>query len=131
VSDRPIWVIEDNDLNFELVEFLLGEKGHRVERARDLSELPRLAAGSPPALVLLDMNLPSGSGLDLVSELRRIPGAATSPIIALTAHAMRGDRERFLAAGCDGYVSKPIDSESFLAIVDRALARSAEPEEGR
>jgi CheY-like chemotaxis protein len=128
VSDRPIWVIEDNDLNFELVEFLLAERGYRVERARDRSELPRLAAGPAPALVLLDMNLPSGSGLDLVNELRRIPGAATRPIIALTAHAMRGDRERFLAAGCDDYVSKPIDTGRFLAVVERALARPAEGE---
>jgi CheY-like chemotaxis protein len=124
VSDRPIWVIEDNDLNFELVEFLLGEAGHRVVRARDLSELPRLVAGEPPALVLLDMNLPSGSGLELVSSLRRIPGAARSPIVALTAHAMRGDRERFLEAGCDDYVSKPIDARSFLAVVKRALERA-------
>jgi len=65
-----IWVIEDNDQNFELVEFLLDEAGHRVVRARDASELGALAAGEPPALVLLDMNLPSGSGLALVAEIR-------------------------------------------------------------
>lgn len=130
MSGLLIWVIEDNDQNFELVEFLLGEAGYRVARARDVSELPALAAGEPPALVLLDMNLPSGSGLALVGELRSIAsaggatGRTSPPIIALTAHAMRGDRERFLAAGCDDYISKPIDAQSFLAAVASAFERS-------
>jgi CheY-like chemotaxis protein len=135
VNEPLIWVIEDNDQNFELVEFLLGEAGYRVARARDLAELPALATGDRPALVLLDMNLPSGSGLALVAGLRALAGAhevagseipQAPPIIALTAHAMRGDRERFLAAGCDEYISKPIDSHSFLAAVARALDRRAE-----
>ena len=130
MSDRPIWVIEDNDLNFELVEFLLGEAGHRVVRARDLSELPRLVAGEPPALVLLDMNLPSGSGLELVSSLRRIPGAARSPIIALTAHAMSGDEERALEAGCDAYLSKPISPKKVVAEVQRLLEGAGKPPRG-
>ena len=116
-----IWVIEDNDQNFELVEFLLDEAGHRVVRARDASELGALGAGEPPALVLLDMNLPTGSGLALVAEIRALPGVEDAPIVALTAHAMRGDRERFLEAGCDDYISKPIEAQGFLAAVARAL----------
>ena len=121
MSARLIWVIEDNDQNFELVEFLLDDAGHRVARARDASELAALAAGEPPALVLLDMNLPSGSGLALVAEIRALPGVESAPIVALTAHAMRGDRERFLEAGCDDYISKPIEAQGFLAAVSRAL----------
>lgn len=121
-----IWVIEDNDQNFELVDFLLGESGYRVLRARDADELALLLDGEPPALVLLDMNLPSGSGLELLARLRAGEGPRKTLVIALTAHAMRGDRERFLAAGCDGYISKPIESRVFLADVAAFLANQSE-----
>ncbi|MEO8198604.1 MAG: response regulator [Thermoanaerobaculia bacterium] len=115
---RPlIWVIEDNDQNFELVDFLLGEAGYGVARARDAADLAPLLAGAPPDLVLLDMNLPSGSGLELLARLRQTERSRRVPVVALTAHAMHGDRERFLAAGCDGYISKPIESARFLAVV--------------
>ena len=117
MSGPLIWVIEDNDQNFELVDFLLGESGYRVLRARDAGELALLLDGEPPALVLLDMNLPSGSGLELLARLRADDRSMRTPVIALTAHAMRGDRERFLASGCDGYISKPIESRHFLAAV--------------
>lgn len=126
MSERLIWVIEDNDQNFELVEYLLADAGFRVARARDGYGLPALAAGEAPVLVLLDMNLPSGSGLDLVGRIRDLPGLGGARIVALTAHAMRGDRERFLAAGCDDYISKPIEGRSFVAAVERALAASGE-----
>ncbi len=117
MSGPLIWVIEDNDQNFELVDFLLGESGYRVLRARDADELAPLFDGDPPALVLLDMNLPSGSGLELLARLRADERSRKTLVIALTAHAMRGDRERFLASGCDGYISKPIESRHFLAAV--------------
>jgi two-component system cell cycle response regulator DivK len=117
-----IWVVEDNDQNFELAEFLLLERGHQVERASDAAELRRLVATSPaPALVLLDMHLPGASGLELLAELRRCAGFAQVPVIALTAHALRGDRERFLAGGCDGYLSKPIEIRTFVGDVERFL----------
>ena len=115
---RPlIWVIEDNDQNFELVDFLLDDAGYDVARACDADDLAPLMNGEPPSLVLLDMNLPSGSGLDLLSHLRADARTRRAPVVALTAHAMRGDRERFLASGCDGYISKPIESQLFLAAV--------------
>jgi CheY-like chemotaxis protein len=114
---RRVWVVEDNDQNFELVDFLLEEAGYRVTRARDGGELVRLLPGDAPDLVLLDMHLPRGSGLDLVATLRAEPRFRRVPVVALTAHAMAGDRERFLAAGCDGYLSKPIDTARFLSEV--------------
>jgi two-component system cell cycle response regulator DivK len=126
MSAPLIWVIEDNDQNFELVEFLLGEAGYRVLRARDGAELAPLLAGEPAALVLLDMNLPSGSGLDLLGRLREDPRASRTVVVALTAHAMRGDRERFLAAGCDGYISKPIESDRFLGVIAGFLGGGVE-----
>lgn len=117
MSGPLIWVIEDNDQNFELVDFLLGEAGYAVRRARDAADLAPLLESPAPALVLLDMNLPSGSGLEVLAQLRADERSRRVPVVALTAHAMRGDRERFLLAGCDGYISKPIESHLFLATV--------------
>jgi CheY-like chemotaxis protein len=116
-----IWVVEDNDTNWELVEFLLTEAGDAVTRAANGEELRELATGAPPDLILMDMNLPGASGLELVTELRADARFGAVPIVALTAHAMRGDRERFLAAGCSGYIAKPIETGSFAAQV-RAFA---------
>jgi two-component system cell cycle response regulator DivK len=116
-------VVEDDDQSFELVEFLLAESGFEVLRARDRRELEALAALGEPDLVLLDVNLPSGSGLELLDGLRRVEGRRRVPVVALTAHAMAGDRERFLHAGCDGYISKPIDPGRFAELV-RSLLRS-------
>lgn len=120
---RRIWVVEDNDQNFELVEFLLGEAGWSVTRARDGAELAGLLEQAPPALVLLDMHLPDSAGLDLLAQLRARPAFARTPVFALTAHAMRGDRERFLAAGCDGYLAKPIDAATFAREIESELER--------
>lgn len=120
---RHVWVVEDNDANFELVEFLLADAGWRVSRARDGAEFDILLDGRPPQLVLLDMHLPDAGGLDLLARLRARPAFAGTAVFALTAHAMRGDRERFLEAGCDGYVSKPIDAARFVAELEAALAR--------
>ena len=121
------WVVEDNDQNFELVDFLLSEAGWEVARASSGAQLRELATESAdsaaPDVVLLDMNLPDALGLDLVRELRARPALAALPVIAVTAHAMRGDRERCLAAGCDGYLSKPIDPATFAAEVASAVRK--------
>lgn len=124
MSRLRIWVVEDNDQNFELVDYLLGEAGHEVVRSRDGDELASLLASGAPApdIVLLDVNLPTGSGLDLVPRLRAAAGTASMPIVVVTAHAMRGDRERFLAVGCAGYISKPIETGRFVAEVERYAA---------
>lgn len=120
---REVWVVEDNDQNFELVEFLLGEADWSVRRARDAASFERMIDGSPPRLILLDMHLPDAAGLDLLDRLRADRRFDEVPVIALTAHAMRGDREKFLAAGCDGYLSKPIDTASFVATIEGSLER--------
>lgn len=120
---REAWVVEDNDQNFELVDFLLGEAGWSVRRASDGAGFDRLLAGAAPTLVLLDMHLPDAAGLDLLARLRADRRFDRVPVIALTAHAMRGDREKFLAAGCDAYLSKPIETSSFVATVEASLER--------
>jgi len=117
-----ILVVEDNPQNLELVEFLLEEAGFCVRAARDAEEMRRELAAGLPALVLMDIQLPGTDGLKLVQEIRARPEADALPVVALTAHAMRGDRERFLAAGCDGYIPKPIDIATFADEVRRYLA---------
>lgn len=123
---QVILVVEDNQQNLELVEFLLLEAGLRVRTAHDGAEMRReLERGGLPTLVLMDIQLPGVDGLTLVAEIRERPEAAGVPIVALTAHAMRGDRERFLDAGCDGYISKPIDVETFADEVRGYLTGTA------
>jgi CheY-like chemotaxis protein len=117
------WVIEDNDLNFELVDFLLVDAGWEVARARDGVELDGLIGTAPPDAVLLDMNLPDVSGLELATRLRARRELDQAPIVAVTAHAMQGDRERFLAGGCDAYVSKPIDARKLFGEIEAARQR--------
>ncbi len=121
-GDREILVVEDNPQNYELAEFLLEDAGFAVRRAADAGELRRALASGLPDLVLMDIQLPGVDGLSLVSEIRALPEAGALPIVALTAHAMRGDRERFLAAGCDGYISKPIDVATFAGEVEKYLS---------
>lgn len=118
---RTVVVVEDNEQNLELVTFLLEEAGARVVPAADAAALRGLLSGPPPDVVLMDMNLPGADGLDLVAELRERPGWAAVPVVALTALAMRGDRERILSAGCNGYIAKPIDVARFVAEVTAFL----------
>lgn len=121
MGSEPILVVEDNEQNMELATFLLEEGGYAVARASTLDEARAFLRTHTPRLVLLDMNVAGADGLTLVAEWRRLPVAF--PIVALTAHAMRGDRERFLAGGCDGYISKPINTRTFLEEVSRFLPR--------
>lgn len=120
--------IEDNEQNFYLVSYLLGARGHRVTWATDGDEGLRAALESRPELILLDIQLPGRDGLAIARELRAHEALAVTPIIALTSYAMRGDRERALAAGCTGYLQKPIDPATFVGQIEAYLADSAERE---
>ena len=116
-----ILLVEDNELNLELAQYLLEESGHAVAVARSADEARAALSAGLPAIVLMDMDLPGTDGLTLVAELRRDPRTAALRIVALTAHAMRGDRERFLAGGCSGYIAKPISPGSFVSEVEGLL----------
>jgi CheY-like chemotaxis protein len=118
-----ILVVEDNEQNLELVEYLLEDEGITVRSAQDAEAARAALARETPDLILMDMQLPGTDGLTLVQEIRTQAATAKLPIIALTAHAMRGDRERFLAGGCDGYIAKPIDAASFVDQI-RAIAEA-------
>ena|SRR5690349_4492672 len=120
---RNILVVEDNDMNMQLVEFLLEEGGYHIVKATSGEEalaITRDGAGRPD-LILMDIHLPGMDGLSVVRAIKSDDRTARIPILALTAHAMRGDKDRFLEAGCDGYISKPIDVKTFIASIERYL----------
>ncbi len=110
---EKILLVEDNPMNRRVAEFLLKSKGYFVYEARDGLEAIALAKLHLPDLILMDLQLP---GLDGFATTQMIKGDAAIkniPIVALTAHAMRGDAERAMSAGCDGYITKPIDPDEF------------------
>lgn len=112
-AERLVLVVEDNEANQLLTGTVLEREGYRVALAGNAAEaLERLAACTPD-LILMDLHLPDQDGLSLARQLNADPKTAQIPIVALTAYAMVGDRERALEAGCAGYISKPIDTRAF------------------
>jgi len=109
-----ILIIEDNEQNLYLSTFILEKHGHRVSAARDGAEGIRLAETLRPDLILLDIQLPGMDGYAVAASLRGKPSLTRVPIVAVTSYAMAGDRERVLAAGCNGYIEKPINPATFL-----------------
>src|SRR5437763_8788371 len=113
-----VLVVEDNDMNMQLVEYLLEEGGYQIVKAASGEEALSIArTGDPVDLILMDIHLPGIDGLSVVREMKTDAVTSAIPILALTAHAMRGDKDRFLEAGCDGYISKPIDVKTFLTSI--------------
>lgn len=116
-----ILVVEDNPLNLQLVRDILEYRGHEVVVATTVSEARDRLKEKLPHVVLLDIQLPGGGGESLLKEIRSTPSTARMPVIAVTALAMEGDRERLLEAGFDGYLSKPIDTRTFGPTVESFL----------
>ena len=116
-----ILVIEDNPANMKLASSLLRTKGYQVLEASNASSGIILAEQQLPDLILMDIQLPGMNGLTATGLLKSKPETKGIPIIALTAFAMRGDEERMLAAGCDGYIAKPIRYKEFLAMIETFL----------
>lgn len=119
---RKVLVIEDNQQNMYLTTFMLERHGHQVIQAWDGQQGIQMAALTLPDLILLDIQLPEMDGYAVASALKADPRLATVPIVAVTSYAMAGDRERILAAGCNGYIEKPINPETFLAQIEQYLA---------
>ena len=125
VASRKILVVEDNDMNMQLVEFLLEEGGYDIVKAASGEEALAIAhdgAVGAPDLILMDIHLPGMDGLSVVRAMKTDDRTRRIPILALTAHAMRGDKDRFLEAGCDGYISKPIDVKTFISSIEQYLS---------
>jgi two-component system, cell cycle response regulator DivK len=119
-----ILIVEDNATNMTLTIFLLQSAGHTVLSATDAEAGLTLARDEQPNLILMDIQLPGMDGLEATALLKRAETTRAIPVIALTALAMKGDEERIRAAGCDGYIAKPMRYQEFLAAIAAQLART-------
>src|SRR5260221_5423569 len=117
-----ILVVEDNEKSMKLFRDVLRATGYRTLEASTGGQALLLAARHGPALVLMDIRLPDMTGVEAVARLRMDERTTRIPVVALTAQAMKGDRERFIEAGFDGYLSKPVDIDELLATVEQHSA---------
>ena len=122
MTNKKILIIEDNALNLELVTDLLELHGFAVASARTAEEGLRLARELLPALVLMDFGLPGMDGLSAIKNLKTDPATRHLAVVGLTANAMKGAQETALRAGCDGYLTKPIDTRTFADTVKIFIA---------
>jgi CheY-like chemotaxis protein len=121
VSDR-ILIVDDNVTNLKLVTYLMKSRGYDVTTATDADSALETIHASRPQLILMDLQLPGIDGLELTRRLKADPDTSDIKIIAVTAYAMKGDQERALAAGCDDYVTKPIDTRALPETIAKHLA---------
>lgn len=119
-----VLIIEDNPGNMTLATFLLHSAGHTVLSAKDAEAGLTIARAEQPNLILMDIQLPGMDGLEATGMLKRDDATRAIPVIALTALAMKGDEERIRAAGCDGYIAKPMSYQNFLATIAAHLDRA-------
>ena len=123
---KKILVVDDNDTNLYLIRFILEKNGHKVIEARDGLEGVKLALEEKPDLVIMDIQLPGIDGHEATRRIRGEESEKVLPIIALTSFAMPIDKELAIAAGCNSYLTKPIDVQTFIAEVERYLAEMQE-----
>lgn len=119
-----ILLVEDNEMNRDMLSRRLQRKGYEVAIAVDGGEGVAMATSQRPDLILMDMSLPVLNGWDATRQIKADPALNRIPVIALTAHAMASDREQALAAGCDGYETKPIDLPQLLEKIESLLRRA-------
>jgi CheY-like chemotaxis protein len=122
-----ILLVEDSEMNRDMLARRLARRGYEVVIAVDGAQGVTLAQTEAPDLILMDMNLPVLDGSEATRQLRAAPATRSIPIIALTAHAMSGDREKALEAGCDDYDTKPIELERLLGKIEVLLKKEATP----
>ena len=122
-----ILLVEDSEMSRDMLARRLARRGYEVVIAVDGGQGVTLAQTEAPDLILMDMNLPVLDGSEATRQLRAVPATRSIPIIALTAHAMSGDREKALEAGCDDYDTKPIELERLLGKIEVLLKKEASP----
>jgi two-component system, cell cycle response regulator DivK len=122
MAGEPILVVDDNDVNLELVRDLLEDQGYRVRVAIDANDAIAVLHDFRPRLILMDIQLPGMDGLTLTRMLKANPSMRDIRIVGLTGYAMAGDEERILAAGCDGYLAKPIDTRRLPGVISSMLS---------
>jgi two-component system, cell cycle response regulator DivK len=128
MAGEAILVVDDNPQNLKLARVLLAGEGYAVKTATDAEDALRILDTFTPRLILMDLQLPGMDGLELTRKLKADPKCRSMVVIALTAYAMKGDEEKALAAGCDDYVAKPIDTYTLPRLIAKHLAATpAEP----
>jgi len=127
MSSPVVLVVDDNPTNLKLIAYLLQAKGYQVRTAIDAESALEEVRTTRPALILMDLQLPGMDGLELTRKLKSAPETSDIVIIAVTAYAMKGDEERARAAGCDGYVPKPVDTRALPRIVAQHLGLAEDP----
>jgi CheY-like chemotaxis protein len=124
MGGEQILIVDDNPANMKLVTFLLRAKGYDVRTAVDGVELMRVLESFQPALILMDLQLPGTDGLTLTRVLKEDPRTSGIVIVAVTAYAMKGDEAKAFEVGCDGYITKPIDTRKLPAMLSEYLAKA-------
>ena len=127
MANKKILIIEDNPMNMELATDLLETSGYFVLQAGAAEEGIELARAESPDLILMDISLPDMDGLEATGVLKQDPATANINVVALSAHAMKGDEEKALAAGCSGYITKPINTKQFPKEVARFIGSDMGP----
>jgi len=119
--NQKILIVEDNPQNMRLIEMVLRAKGYTLLKATDGEEALDTAIRERPDLIIMDIQLPKLNGLEVTMKLRETPALSHIPIIAVTAYAMTGDKERFIDGGCDAYLSKPINTRELPGVIAQML----------
>ena len=120
-----ILYVEDNPDNRMLVKRILTAENYKLLEATNAVQAINLLESTTPDLILMDINMPDMDGYTLTTRIRSMPGLERVPILALTANVMRGDKEKTLEAGCDGYIQKPLDVDQLIREIEKFLARRA------
>jgi CheY-like chemotaxis protein len=129
VAGKNILLVEDNEVNRRLAGFLLRSQGYQVREATTALAAFEMLETERPDLIVMDIQLPGIDGLEATRKLKEQPETADIPVIAVTSYAMKGDREKALAAGCAGYVTKPIDKNIFIKEVAAQLGLKSKSED--
>lgn len=124
VPKESILVVDDNETNLKLLRWLLEKKGYEVRTACDAQTARDSIRAVRPKLVLMDIQLPDTDGLSLTRELKADPSLRDIPIVAVTSYAMKGDEQKSLDAGCEGYITKPIDTRQFPIDIEKYLGKA-------
>jgi len=127
MAGEPILIVDDNPINLKLIRVLLASEGYSIRTASDAEQALSLLRDWRPRIILMDVQLPGMNGLELTRHLKADAATRDILILALTAFAMKGDEERALAAGCDGYLAKTIDTRTLPGLIARYLSKAAGP----
>jgi two-component system cell cycle response regulator DivK len=130
MAEKRILLVEDNEVNRRLAGFLLRSHGYQVREATTAAAAFEMVDKERPDLIVMDIQLPGMDGLEITRKLKEQPATADIPVIAVTSYAMKGDREKAFAAGCAGYVTKPIDKTTFIQEVAAHVGNKAKIEDG-